>query len=161
MTAPARTRESSCFEQPLAVANYTLDNGLKVQPVYIGCNQEDGYIVQESCWANVTTQIDQAYVHQRIDIDVPQPLFRDIHYGNGTVDETSCQKRSKTMKENKEAPCRILLCIVLCAGQWTGKRLGQMGETTTEIQTEAIFDANCIGIPDGCLSLRKVAMRMA
>ena len=117
MTAPARTRESSCFEQPLAMANYTLDNGLKVQPVYIGCNQEDGYIVQESCWANVTTQIDQAHVHQRIDIDVLQPLFRGINYGNGTIEEMNRQKSGKTMKETKEALCRILLCIVLCAGQ--------------------------------------------
>lgn len=79
-----------------------MSNGLKVHVVYISQRKEDSEIDQERCWANVTTQTDQAYVHQRIDVDVLQTFFISIDYGRHAIDDMNRQKRARMMREKKK-----------------------------------------------------------
>ena len=73
-------------------SNYTLSNGLRVHPVYVNWANEDGSVAQERWWATVTSQLDQSYLYQQIDVEVLQPIFRNCHCGKQIVNEMGRRK---------------------------------------------------------------------
>ena len=86
----------------MAFNNYTLANGLPVHAVHVSWTDEDGKVHQERFWGTVKQVGDPSQVYVRIDIDVLQPMFLELHYGQETTEELSRRKRRRTAAEKKE-----------------------------------------------------------
>ena len=86
----------------MAFNNYTLSNGLPVHAVYVSRTDEEGKIRQERFWGTAKQVGDPSQVYVRIDIDVLQPIFQGLHYGQETTEELSRCKRRRTAAEKRE-----------------------------------------------------------
>ena len=86
----------------MAFNNYTLANGLPVHAVHVSRTDEDGKVHQERFWGTVKQVGDPSQVCVRIDVDVLQPMFQELHYGQETTKELSRRKRRRTAAEKKE-----------------------------------------------------------
>ena len=86
----------------MAYNNYTLANGLPVHAVHVSRTDEDGKVHQERFWGTVKQVGDPSQVYVRIDVDVLQPMFQELHYGRETTEELSRRKRRRTAAEKKE-----------------------------------------------------------
>ena len=86
----------------MAFNNYTLANGLPVHAVHVSRTDDDGNVQQERFWGTTKQVGDPSQVYVRIDIDVLQPMFQGLHYGQETTEEMSRRKRRRTAAEKKE-----------------------------------------------------------
>ena len=90
--------------------NYTLENGLHVHPNYISRTGEDGRAVQERCWATVALQTNQAHLHQCVNIETLQAMFRGfttksrrwMSWGNVSDTGPSLKRRKKLSRGRKK-----------------------------------------------------------
>ena len=86
----------------MAFNNYTVSNGLPVHAVYVSRTDEDGKVQQERFWGIAKQVGDPSQVYVRIDIDVLQPIFQGLHYGQETTEELSRHKRRQTVAKKRE-----------------------------------------------------------
>lgn len=61
--------------------NHTLSSGLPVHTVYVSRADEDGKVYQDRFWGTVKQVGDPFQAYVRINIDVLQPIFQGLHYG--------------------------------------------------------------------------------